>query len=80
MENALTKEALLRQQSALLYTRLLTAREATTLFRDRYRDGTGTYLSLLDATRSEASAESAYLSVEQARWLNRVDLMLALGY
>ena len=80
VEDALTKEDLLTQQSALLSARLVTAREATTLFRSRYRDGTGTYLSLLDATRSEASAETAYLAAEQARWLNRVDLMLALGY
>ncbi len=80
VEDALTKEALLTRQSALLSARLVTAREATTLFRSRYRDGTGTYIALLDATRSEASAETAYLAAEQARWLNRVDLMLALGY
>ena len=55
------------------------AREATRIARDRYSAGTGTYLTLLDASRSEASAETALLSVEQNRWINRVDLMLALG-
>lgn len=79
VEDALSAETLLAEQSTLLAARLDAAREATQIARDRYRDGTGAYLTLLDAGRSEANAESAYLNAERSRWLNRVDLMLALG-
>lgn len=79
VEDALAGERLLAERSRLLSKRLSAARAATTIARDRYRDGTGSYLTLLDASRSEASAESAFLNVERSRWLNRVDLMLALG-
>ena len=79
VEDALAGERLLAERSRLLSARLSAAREATSIARDRYRDGTGTYLTLLDASRSEASAETAFLNVEKSRWLNRVDLMLALG-
>lgn len=79
VEDALAGERLLAQRSRLLSTRLSAAREATAIARARYRDGTGTYLTLLDASRSEASAETAFLTVKRSRWLNRVDLMLALG-
>lgn len=79
VEDALAGERLLAERSRLLLTRLSAAREATEIARERYRDGTGTYLTLLDASRSEASAESAFLNVERSRWINRVDLMLALG-
>lgn len=79
VEDALAGERLLAERSRLLSTRLAAAREATEIAREKYRDGTGTYLTLLDASRSEASAESAFLNVERSRWLNRVDLMLALG-
>lgn len=79
VEDALAGERLLAERSRLLATRLSAAREARAIARERYRDGTGTYLTLLDASRSEASAETAFLNVERSRWLNRVDLMLALG-
>ena len=78
-EDALAGERLLAERSRLLAARLSAAREATAIARARYRDGTGTYLTLLDASRSEASAETAFLNVERTRWSNRVDLMLALG-
>lgn len=79
VEDALAGERLLAERSRLLSARLTAAHEATAIARERYRDGTGTYLTLLDASRSEASAETAFLNVERSRWLNRVDLMLALG-
>ena len=79
VEDALAGERRLAERSRLLTARLSAAREATSIARERYRDGTGTYLTLLDASRSEASAETAFLNVEKSRWLNRVDLMLALG-
>ena len=78
-EDALAGERFLAERSRLLAARLSAAREATAIARARYGDGTGTYLTLLDASRSEASAETAFLNVERARWTNRVDLMLALG-
>ena len=79
VEDALAGERLLAERSRLLAARLSSALEATAIARERYRDGTGTYFTLLDASRSEASAETALLNVERSRWLNRVDLMLALG-
>ncbi|MEL7345463.1 MAG: efflux transporter outer membrane subunit, partial [Pseudomonadota bacterium] len=79
VEDALAGERLLAERSRRLAERLTAARDATSIARERYRDGTGTYLTLLDASRSEASAETAFLSVERSRWLNRIDLMLALG-
>ncbi|MEO1536255.1 MAG: efflux transporter outer membrane subunit [Pseudomonadota bacterium] len=79
VEDALAGERLLAERARLLSERLSAARQATTIAGERYRDGTGTYLTLLDASRSEASAETAFLNVERSRWLNRIDLMLALG-
>lgn len=79
VEDGMASDRLLAERSQLLSKRLTAARGATEIARERYRDGTGTYLTLLDASRSEASAETAFLSVERSRWLNRVDLMLALG-
>ena len=64
-EDALAGERLLAERSRLLAARLSAARDATAIARERYRDGTGTYLTLLDASRSEASAETAYLNVER---------------
>ncbi|MDJ0626721.1 MAG: efflux transporter outer membrane subunit [Rhodobacter sp.] len=79
VEDGLSGERLLAERARLLTVRLSAARQATRIASDRYRDGTGTYLTLLDSSRSEANAETAYLNVERARWINRVDLMLALG-
>ena len=79
VEDALAGERFLAERSRLLDIRLDAAREATTIAQERYLDGTGDYLTLLDASRSEASAESAFLGVERNRWLNRTDLILALG-
>ncbi len=79
VENALAAERLLRQRAGLLQTRLQAARQATTIARDRYQQGTGSYLTLLDASRSEVNAENAYLLVQRDRWTTQVDLMLALG-
>lgn len=79
VEDALVAERYLLEQSRLLRTRLNAARDAADIASNRYQDGTGTYLTLLDASRAQDSAETAYLAVERSRWLTRVDLMLALG-
>ena len=79
VEDLLAAERQLARQAAKLNERLEAARNATEIATERYRDGTGAYLTLLDSSRSETNAETALIAVERNRWLNRVDLMLALG-
>ncbi|MEM7256576.1 MAG: efflux transporter outer membrane subunit [Pseudomonadota bacterium] len=79
VENTINAELLLTRQSRFMRKRLTAARKTTEITTERYRSGFATYLSLLDASRSEALAQTAWLNVERSRWLNRVDLLLALG-
>ncbi|MBO6605003.1 MAG: efflux transporter outer membrane subunit [Roseicyclus sp.] len=79
VENALASERLLAIQAARQRDRLSAAREATQIARDRYAAGTGDFLTLLDASSAELSAETAYLQVQEQRWQTRVNLQLSLG-
>lgn len=79
VENALAGERLLAERARLLRSRRGSARQATINARERYQQGTGSYLTLLDASRSQVNAENAYLAVQRNRWNTRIDLMLALG-
>ncbi len=79
VENALAAERLLAERARLLRARRDAARAAMVNARDRYQQGTGDYLTLLDASRSEVNAENAYLAAQRNRWITRVDLLLALG-
>lgn len=79
VENTLAAERLLAIQAARLRDRLNAAREATEIARDRFAAGTGDFLTLLESSRAELSAETAYLQAQERRWNARVDLQLALG-
>jgi len=79
VENALAAERLLAMQAARQRERLEAAREATQIAGSRYAAGTGQFLTLLDASSAELTAETAYLQVQERRWQARIDLHLALG-
>ena len=79
VETTLAAEQFLRMEQAKL---ALAAKEATAteaLAWDRYRNGTGGFLSALDAQRTANAARSRLLSVAKLLLQNRVDLYLALG-
>lgn len=79
VETTLAAEQYLRHEEGKL---ALAADEATTaeaLAWERYRNGTGDFLSALDAQRSADAARSRLLAVANRLWQNRIDLYLALG-
>ena len=79
VETTLAAEQFIRLEQAKLF---LAAKEATAteaLAWDRYRNGTGDFLSALDATRTADAARSRLLGVANLFLQNRVDLYLALG-
>ncbi|RCL33053.1 MAG: transporter [Puniceicoccaceae bacterium] len=79
VETTLAAEQFIRREQAKL---AIAAEEATAteaLAWDRYRSGTGDFLSALDANRTADAARSRLLSVSNIFLQNRVDLYLALG-
>ena len=79
VETTLAAEQFIRREQAKL---AIAAEEATAteaLAWDRYRSGTGDFLSALDAKRTADAARSRLLSVSNIFLQNRVDLYLALG-
>ena len=79
VETTLAAEQFIRREQAKL---AIAAEEATAtdaLAWDRYRSGTGDFLSALDAKRTADAARSRLLSVSSILLQNRVDLYLALG-
>jgi outer membrane protein TolC len=79
VESTLAAEQFLRVEQSKL---TLAAEEATateTLAWRRYRNGTGDFLSALDAQRTADTARSRLLSVANLLLQNRIDLYLALG-
>ena len=79
VETTLAAEQFIRREQAKL---AIAAEEATAteaLAWDRYRNGTGDFLSALDAKRTADVARSRLLSVSNIFLQNRVDLYLALG-
>jgi len=79
VETTLAAEQFRRREQAKL---ALAAEEATAteaLAWDRYRNGTGDFLSALDAQRTADAARSRLLSVANLLLQNRIDLYLALG-
>jgi NodT family efflux transporter outer membrane factor (OMF) lipoprotein len=79
VEQSLVADELL----ALQYEAFATAREeakaASLLAGERYRSGLSDYLTVLEADRRLAEANSRLLELERQRLENRVDLYLALG-
>lgn len=55
------------------------ARQAARLAEDRYKNGVGDYLAVLESQRLAFDAETRLLAIRGQRLRNRVDLHLALG-
>lgn len=78
-EDALLAERVVGERMALLQERLRVAELSERIQQSRFERGTGDYLALLDSQRSLASAQDALLQAQEAAWLARVNLMMALG-
>ena len=79
VETTLAAEKFIRLEQAKLFQAVEEASAAEALAWDRYRNGTGDFLSALDATRTADAARSRLLGVTNLFLQNRVDLYLALG-
>jgi NodT family efflux transporter outer membrane factor (OMF) lipoprotein len=79
VETALFAEASLRSQlaSASLTVNQLDAAEE--IANEQYRNGLITITSLLDTQRRALDARSSHISVKRQSFLNRINLLLALG-
>ncbi|OUS10074.1 hypothetical protein A9Q89_12080 [Gammaproteobacteria bacterium 53_120_T64] len=79
VETALAQEHYLAEQVALLQRGTRAARKAETLAEQRYQQGIGALLVLLEAQRRRQNSERSLLAAQRASWRARVDLHLALG-
>lgn len=79
VENALAADELLAEQLASQLRALEEARLAEDLAERQYRSGLTTIFELIDAQTRRINAESAVISVQSARAINRVRFHLALG-
>ena len=79
VETALAAESLLATRESHLAAALENASGAWRIAEDRYRQGVGDLLSVLESQRRALNAESELIAVRAARLQARVDLHLALG-
>ncbi len=79
VENALATHEHLTRRETHLSAAAASARAAWSLAEDRYRQGIGDLLSVLEAQRRALDAQSQWLSVRNRLLQARVDLHLALG-
>ena len=79
VETALAADGLLAVRERHLTSALEASSRAWDLSQDRYRQGIGDLLSVLEAQRRALNAESELIAVRSARLQTRVDLHLALG-
>lgn len=79
VETALAGERNLAEREKHLHAASDSASRAWRLSEERYRQGVGDLLSVLEAQRRALDAESQAISVRNARLQARVDLHLALG-
>jgi outer membrane protein TolC len=79
VESALVAEELLRKQLDALRRAAEEASAARQLTQDRYGQGLGDFLPVLEAQRRELSAKSNLLTVRRRQLDVRIDLHLALG-
>lgn len=79
VESTLAAEAFLRSEQAKLSLAAEEAVATEKLAWDRYSNGTGTFLSALDAQRTADLASARLVSINHLILQNRVDLYLALG-
>ncbi len=78
-ETALFAESLLREEEANLSKAAKAAKTAADLSWDRYQRGLEGIFTTLESSRRAFEAESRLLSLRRVRFLNRLDLHLALG-
>jgi len=78
-ENAIAAEQLLATREAALKLAYEEAAAAEELTERRYTSGAATIFNLLDAQTRRISSESAYISAQQQRVTNRVQLYIAIG-
>lgn len=79
VETTLAAEQFLRNEQAKLALAADEARATEALAWERYRNGTGDFLSALDSQRTADAARSRLLGVANLLLQNRIDLYLALG-
>ncbi len=79
VESTLAAEQYLRNEQAKLALAAEEASATEELAWERYRKGTGGFLSALDAQRTADTARSRHLGVANRLLQNRIDLYLALG-
>lgn len=79
VEDALVREAALREQLVFLEQRLEEARAADRIARARFGRGVQELLGVLETERRLRLAEEALLNAQASLWEARVDLHLALG-
>ncbi len=79
VENSLDAESLLRERLALLSTAVDSARSATELSDEQYREGLVSIELVLESQRRQLAAESSYLAARRELFQSRVDLHVALG-
>jgi outer membrane protein TolC len=79
VESTLAAEAFLRSEQAKLSLAAEEAVATEKLAWDRYSNGTGSFLSALDAQRTADLASARLVSINHLILQNRVDLYLALG-
>jgi len=79
VETALAADTLLAARESHLANALDASTRAWRLAEDRYRQGIGNLLSVLEAQRGALNAESELIAVRSTRLQTRVDLHLALG-
>jgi NodT family efflux transporter outer membrane factor (OMF) lipoprotein len=79
VETTLAAEQFIRREQAKLAIAAEEAVAAESLAWNRYRSGTGNFLTALDTRRTAVAARGRLLSVANLFLQNRVDLYLALG-
>jgi multidrug efflux system outer membrane protein len=79
VEDALVREAALREQLVFLEERVEEARAADRIARGRFERGVEELLGVLETERRMRAAEEALVDAQASLWNARVDLYLALG-
>lgn len=79
VETALFAEASLRSQLSALASRVKELDAAEEIAGEQYRNGLVTITTLLDTQRRALDARSSQIAVKRDSFLNRINLLLALG-
>lgn len=79
VETALLRDVKLSEQVENLKQNLVEANAAARIAKDRYSNGIGDILALLETERRQFQTAQNLLNAQQASWQNRIALYLALG-